>query len=87
MTKDGVKVGGGILGGSGAILIIFSFVTAEVSEVKATINKKDVEVRRYVDQRHENVLTEIRYLRDGQKEIKNLIQTLDKRVYELRQGD
>ena len=74
------KVTGGIAGGGGLIALIFALH----GDIKAEINMGDTRVRQYVDLKVESIDTKIQGMSKGQEEIKDLLKTIDKRLYDLK---
>ena len=80
IKSKAVKVGGGILGGSGALILILG--------LHASVNKRidtvKIGTQTYVNQKHDLVTQQINHLKDGQREIKDMLKIIDKRLYNLK---
>ncbi len=66
------KVGSGTLIGSGVISILISF-----------IGSKEIELRNYVDLKHDVVLSDVIHLKEGQTDIKSQMKDRDERMFNL----
>lgn len=82
------KTGASILGGSTLLAaIIWPIFTYQSAKVDAQIIMVNKQVREYVDLKHENVMVEVKYLRQGQSEIKELLKITNKRLYQLKRSN
>lgn len=66
MKSKGAKLGGGLIGGSGAVAMLVSFV-----------NAKENSLKQYVDSKHEVAIVEIVNMKDDVKDIKGGIKRLE----------
>lgn len=81
------KAGTGVVGGSGIVALLLTYFNGQIDRVHQKIDKKDFAIRSYVDTKHENVLIEVRNLKEGQTDLKTILLRLDKRLYEMRGGN
>lgn len=72
LKSRGVKIGGGILGGGGAMLLILALY----SEVNGKIAKQDIDQKLYVHLVIEPIKTEISNLKTGQNEVKSMVRDI-----------
>lgn len=78
------KIAGSVVGaGAGLTTILWQTMVWQADQVDAKIKATDKIVREYVDAKHTEVLIEVKHLKSGQGEMKSLLQTIDKRVYDL----
>lgn len=78
--KTATKVGGGLVGGSGVIIVLIALN----AHLEAKIQGASDTSRLYVDSKHEVVMSEIESLKRGQKDIKDLLRVIDNRLYQLK---
>lgn len=79
-NQAAAKITGGLAGAGGVLSLIFALH----SDIKQEMQDADMAVKQYVDLRIENIDNKASRLEDGQKEIKDLLKTIDKRLYDLK---
>lgn len=72
LKSKGVKVGGSVVGGSSAILLIMALH----SDVTAKINKQEIIQKEYVQLTLKPIEVKIQHLKDGQKDIKKVVESI-----------
>lgn len=88
VKSKAAKAGAGVIGGSTILTaVIWPLFTFQTQKVDAQFIRVDKEIRQYVDLKHENVMIEVKYLRQGQGEIKELLKITNKRLYQLKRGN
>lgn len=55
--------------------------------VESRLDSAQENTRRYVDIKHDKVMVEVRNLRDGQHDIKSLLNKIDNRIYRMNRGN
>ena len=77
LATKAVKTAGGVVGGGGAaVVLLVSLVDTRVASVR-------IETERYVDLKHDTVMTKIDSVQDGQTDIKKMLIVIDSRLYNL----
>lgn len=77
------KVGGGLVGGGGILLLALNLMNDKVDSVQKSMDSKEVAIVQMVESKHQNVLIELKHLIDQQREMKALLEKIDQRVYEI----
>lgn len=80
IKNKGAKVGGGILGGGGLIILLLGFYT----DVTGKIEKQNVLQKEYVGLMLKPIEIEINYLKEGQKEIKKMVTDIHNHLIKLK---
>ncbi|MCP3684528.1 MAG: hypothetical protein GY861_17825 [bacterium] len=83
LKSQGAKTASAAASGSVVSVAVLMGVMDQNADKKIESVKKEMLV--YVDSRHNQVSTDMRYIRENQREIKELVKTINQRVYELNQ--
>jgi len=73
MKSKGLKIGGGLIGGSGIVAVFLNFV-----------NGKDVAMKEYVNLKNDTVIEKVENLKHGQDLILKTLNKIDDRLYKLK---
>jgi len=76
LNSKGAK--GAIGGGSAVALVI-----AASAMIDTRIDKVKASTKIYVDLKHEKVMVEVKHLKEGQIDMKKMLRTIDRRLYNL----
>lgn len=77
------KVGGGIVGGSGIVIIALNLMNDKIDTVSKGLDAKEAKIMAEVDYKHSSVMAELNHLSGQQKEMKLILEKIDQRVYEM----
>lgn len=81
MASKGAKIGGGIVAGGSTLALVLNVLGARMDDLSSKIEDKDKSVREYVDFRHDIVLREMRFLNQTQSEMKDMLKSMNERMY------
>lgn len=83
INSNGAKTAGAAVAGSGiTVAMLIGLLEKNVDQKIESVNAR---VMHYVDRRHDQVSIDIKYIRENQVEIKELVKIINQRVYELNQ--
>ena len=85
MNSNSMKTAGAAASGSiVSVVALMGFVDKNIDTRIESVNKN---ISRYVDSRHNQVSTDIKYIKENQKDMKQLLRIINDRLYNLKQGD
>jgi len=83
VKSQGAKTAGAAA--SGSVISVAVLMGIMEKNVDLKIDSVNREIISYVDKRHDSVSSDIRYMKENQIEMKEIIKVINQRVYELNQ--
>jgi len=80
MRSKGAKIGSSVVGGGSVLALAVTFYT----HMTGQIEKSEAHTKLYVDQKYDLVAEQVKTLKGGQTEIKNMLIKMNDRLFELK---
>lgn len=84
MASKTAKIGTSVVAGGSSLMLIFNLIGSRIEDLNGKIESTYQEVHKYVDLRHDGVMSEIGHVREDQREMKEILKTIERRMYDQR---